>query len=275
MVHDWLVCLITHSACFLNPFYFVNLSLVLLLQFILFAGLLWHVTMYFLLWLIGRVTTCSINPKTLEWLPLLGGESWTFLLNTHVGVHVGACVCVCFVPYRGLLQTSNSKISALNETVRCRIWKTGDNVGCMIWHHGSRMLAPRQAKQKIIPSAVKARRPQSNPMLSRLVLWSAHTALSSMCFSTELETDDTGRDEPPSPICGTLYSILGSKRKGKNMETINRQDSSSQTDTNKKLFTAWFLCCSHGQRFWQWHICHFTNSINLVETVTVHTVFRL
>lgn len=39
------------------------------------------------------------------------------------------------------------------------------------------MLAPCQPKQNLIPSAGKARPPLSNPMLSSLVVWSAHTAL--------------------------------------------------------------------------------------------------
>lgn len=39
------------------------------------------------------------------------------------------------------------------------------------------MLAPCQPKQNLIPSASKARPPLSNPMLSSLVVWSAHTAL--------------------------------------------------------------------------------------------------
>lgn len=124
------------------------------------------------------------------------------------------CLCVCV-----LLQTDNCftpTTARFEHWMKLyRIWKTRGNVGCMIWHHWSRMLAPRQAKQNIIPSVGKARRPLSNPMLSRLVLWSAHTALPSMCFSTELETDDTGGDEPPSPVCGTSYRTLGSKKERK------------------------------------------------------------
>lgn len=44
-------------------------------------------------------------------------------------------------------------------------------------HCGSWVLAPCQAKQNLIPSAGKARPPLSNPMLSSLVVWSAHTAV--------------------------------------------------------------------------------------------------
>lgn len=42
---------------------------------------------------------------------------------------------------------------------------------------GSWVLALCQAKQNLIPSAGKARPPLSNPMLSSLVVWSAHTAV--------------------------------------------------------------------------------------------------
>lgn len=57
------------------------------------------------------------------------------------------------------------------------VWMSGDCVGRVSAHCGSWMLASCQAKQNLIPSARKARPPLSNPLLSSLVVWSAHTAL--------------------------------------------------------------------------------------------------
>lgn len=105
-----------------------------------------------------------------------------------------------------------------------------DSVGCVIWpcvstHCGSWMLAPCQAKQNLIPSAGKARPPLSNPMLSSLVVWSAHTAL------------------PPciSPLAwkNILLVFMGlynthmpssKKKKVTWSQCSHRQDSKSQTD---------------------------------------------
>lgn len=82
------------------------------------------------------------------------------------------------------------------------VWATGDSVGCVIWHSvsthcGSWMLASCQAKQNLIPSAGKARPPLSNPMLSSLVVWSAHTALPP-CISP------LGWKKDPTGVHGTL-----------------------------------------------------------------------
>lgn len=79
---------------------------------------------------------------------------------------------------------TNAQISAVTATVfpgECSsVWNTVGTV-LAVWfgstHCGSWVLAPCQAKQNLIPSAGKARPPLSNPILSSLVVWSAHTAV--------------------------------------------------------------------------------------------------
>lgn len=71
-------------------------------------------------------------------------------------------------------------------------------------HCGSWMLAHRQAKQNLIPSAGKARPPLSNPVLSSLVVWSAHAALPLCVSPLSWKRDASGGVEPLSSVHGSL-----------------------------------------------------------------------
>lgn len=81
-------------------------------------------------------------------------------------------------------------------------------------HCGSWMLAPCQTKQNLIPSAGKARPPLSNPMLSSLVVWSAHTALPPCVSPLGRKTMPLVRVSHPALFMG-LYNTQTTKKKKK------------------------------------------------------------
>ena len=76
-------------------------------------------------------------------------------------------------------------------------------------HCGSWALAPCQAKQKLIPSAGKARPPLPNPVLSSLVVWNAHTAVPPCISPLGWKEMLLVGIEPPSSVHGTLLYTQG------------------------------------------------------------------
>lgn len=100
-------------------------------------------------------------------------------------------------------------------------------------HCGSWVLAPCQAKQNLIPSAGKARPPLSNPMLSSLVVWSAHTAVPP-CISPlgRKKTLLVGMS-PRAPFMGLRHTHT---KKVTWSQSIHWQDSKSQTDQQPSLY---------------------------------------